>query len=425
MVLFSSSFGFAGSNPINPGQGLLKITKVSGRSERRDNEAKTTTTTDGDDDDTNTRYPEVQKSDLIRGRHQISFPKVRFSYPLKLITSRSFYNLSMDREIGLVYILNYGGGLVQGDRITIDLEVDEGCDLLCLSQGSTKESINRLSRIDPENGDGSKNLDSMTIRSKAEIGQSSRLIPSKRLRDEEDSGESCVQKVSATIEKNSCLLMLPSYVTCFRDSSFLQSQTFRLKDQTSGLVYLDWFTSGRFHYRKEKVDESEADEMDKLVESWSFDRFRSFVEVYLSERRLLRDNIDLNNRHDRVNHGLVQVYGNLILIVPENHRALNRTFDYLEKLYRSNSNETFKNNHQNRNRSSPDQTLWSFDRIELKDKQFENLRGLDGINLKKLPRCAMVRICSESTILIQQWFRKNLIGLEEIIGVEFYRNCFG
>jgi len=69
---------------------------------------------------------------------QISFPVLRFSYPLKLIVSRTFRNELYNLQVGLVYLLNYGGGLVSGDQLSLDIELQEGCQLLCLSQGSTK-----------------------------------------------------------------------------------------------------------------------------------------------------------------------------------------------------------------------------------------------------------------------------------------------
>jgi hypothetical protein len=72
---------------------------------------------------------------------QISFPVLRFSYPLKLIVSRPYRNDLHKLQVGLVYLLNYGGGLLSGDRLTLDIQVDDKCQLLCLSQGSTKGTM--------------------------------------------------------------------------------------------------------------------------------------------------------------------------------------------------------------------------------------------------------------------------------------------
>ena len=37
-----------------------------------------------------------------------------------------------------VYSINYGGGLVSGDEVSLEIEVEEGCAALLTSQGSTK-----------------------------------------------------------------------------------------------------------------------------------------------------------------------------------------------------------------------------------------------------------------------------------------------
>lgn len=54
------------------------------------------------------------------------------------MTPRPYYNHLKNIQIGLVYLLNYGGGLVYGDQLVVEMEVNEQCHLLCLSQGSTK-----------------------------------------------------------------------------------------------------------------------------------------------------------------------------------------------------------------------------------------------------------------------------------------------
>lgn len=59
------------------------------------------------------------------------FHSLQFSYPLKLISpQRQFHP-----RVGCLYILSYGGGLVAGDRVGIQVEVDEGATLLLLTQG--------------------------------------------------------------------------------------------------------------------------------------------------------------------------------------------------------------------------------------------------------------------------------------------------
>ncbi|KAI9628309.1 hypothetical protein H4Q26_018110 [Puccinia striiformis f. sp. tritici PST-130] len=185
------------------------------------------------------------------GRPTDQLPVLAFSYPLKLIVTRPYRNDRLKLQLGLVYLLNYGGGLLSGDEIALDIQLDENCQLLCLSQGSTKvfkqkdrprNQSNRES-LYPATGSQAKNTAIETT------GVSR-------------------QNITAKIGRNALLLMLPSYVTCFRDSSFVQKQIYHLEDHSSSLICLDWFTSGRsLSTRLPDQDES------KRQESWTLRNF--------------------------------------------------------------------------------------------------------------------------------------------------------
>lgn len=61
-----------------------------------------------------------------------TFSDLQFSYPLKLIVpSRHFFD-----GIACAYVISYGGGLVAGDRVKLDVEVTEGSGLVLLTQGA-------------------------------------------------------------------------------------------------------------------------------------------------------------------------------------------------------------------------------------------------------------------------------------------------
>ena len=51
------------------------------------------------------------------------------TYPLKLLSPRS-----KEDSVAIVYVLSYGGGLVGGDEVELEVEVREGASLMLLSQ---------------------------------------------------------------------------------------------------------------------------------------------------------------------------------------------------------------------------------------------------------------------------------------------------
>lgn len=65
----------------------------------------------------------------LYGDH-VAFPEMMYTYPLKLLAPR----LPGARGAAIVYMLSYGGGLVGGDRVRLDIDVGKGVRLLLLSQ---------------------------------------------------------------------------------------------------------------------------------------------------------------------------------------------------------------------------------------------------------------------------------------------------
>jgi urease accessory protein len=58
------------------------------------------------------------------------FEEQSFSYPLKLLSPR----IDTDSKAALSYILGYGGGLVSGDNIQLNVHVETNASLLLLTQ---------------------------------------------------------------------------------------------------------------------------------------------------------------------------------------------------------------------------------------------------------------------------------------------------
>ena len=101
----------------------------------------------------------------------------------------------------------FGGGLVQGDRVSFRLEVCERCTVCFKTQGSTKV----FKTVPAINGDVAK---------------------------------TCVQTLDCQLRADSFLVYVPDVIACFDDSRFRQSNSLQLH-RTASLLYVDFFSSGR------------------------------------------------------------------------------------------------------------------------------------------------------------------------------------
>lgn len=66
---------------------------------------------------------------LQRLGENVAFSELSYRYPLKLLSPRI-----PQKDTAIVYILSYGGGLVGGDRISLQVNVQSGANLLLLTQ---------------------------------------------------------------------------------------------------------------------------------------------------------------------------------------------------------------------------------------------------------------------------------------------------
>lgn len=163
-----------------------------------------------------------------------------------------------DKAIAALFIVGYGGGLVSGDSISLEIDVGSNSTLLLLTQGSTKvfksrksfsskqeltlekKQISNQSRL--EQTSNSSSLDQSSS-STSTHDSNSNPAPSKIL---VESNPTTSQIFKCLIRKDSTLILLPDPVTCFTNSKYYQTQFFDLRDkETSSLVLLDWITPGR------------------------------------------------------------------------------------------------------------------------------------------------------------------------------------
>ena len=132
-----------------------------------------------------------------------------------------------------IYSTTFGGGLVAGDCIQVDLELDSDTTTVLTTQASTK-----------------------VYRS---------------LRD-----RGCRQTLHARVGPAATLVVAPDPLVCFRGAIYRQHNRVHLADDAS-LVHLDWLTSGR----------------SARGERWQFGRLATRLEVIRGGRMLLLDSLDL------------------------------------------------------------------------------------------------------------------------------------
>ncbi|KAI9135938.1 urease accessory protein UreD, partial [Paraphysoderma sedebokerense] len=168
------------------------------------------------------------------------------SYPLKLLSPPTNYSQSQV-QAALVFLLSYGGGLVSGDHIHVDVICKENARLVLTTQGFTKIFKHRRYRV---------NVDTLGVTKST---------------------------IKVSLSRNSFLFLLPEPISLFRDSKYHQRQEFRVH-LDSNLVVLDWFTSGRECY---------GDEV------YLFDEFKSRNDVVLvdedGEKMVVRDVVYISN----------------------------------------------------------------------------------------------------------------------------------
>jgi urease accessory protein len=150
--------------------------------------------------------------------------------PLKLLTPKTH------GDAAWIFTSTYGGGLVGGDQISLDLHAAPQTRTLLSTQASTK--IYRTSSLP------------------------------------------AAQQLTATVGEDAILLYLPDPIVCFAGSNYRQHQRFDLADNAS-LVMVDWLTSGR-RARGER---------------WAFDRYESHCDIWAEGRCAFRDAVVLDPNH--------------------------------------------------------------------------------------------------------------------------------
>lgn len=173
-------------------------------------------------------------SAVVAGQAALTFSRVgdrtilRHAFstsPLKLLNPRNHGSAAW------VYLASYGGGLVGGDALRIDIEVERGAAALLSTQASTK--VYR-------------------------------------------SPHGASQELRAVVADDALLVLAPDPVVCFAQSGYTQDVEIRMAPHAA-LVLVDWLGAGRV----------------ASGERWQFDRFSSATQIWCGARRLLYDSLRL------------------------------------------------------------------------------------------------------------------------------------
>lgn len=186
---------------------------------------------------------------MAAGTGELRFSNVRGVSVLTRAAAASPLKLLNPRNAGMsawVYVATYGGGLLDGDSLSIDIAVAPHATALVSTQASTKVY-------------------------RAERG--------------------AAQRLRARVDDGSLLVLMPDPVTCFAGSRYAQEQHVQLQP-TASLVLVDWLTAGRIG----------------AGERWAFHEYCSHTQVWRAGALILHDGLhlspedgDLAERMDRFN----------------------------------------------------------------------------------------------------------------------------
>jgi urease accessory protein len=146
----------------------------------------------------------------------------RATSPLKLLSPRS------PGGAAWIFASTYGGGLVSGDSIRLNLQAGPNTRCVLSTQASTK------------------------VYRALEAG--------------------CRQELNANIAAGALVVCAPDPVVCYKGAEFTQRQRFSL-DVNASLIFVDWFTSGRW----------------ACGERWAFSQYSSRNEIFVEDRCVFRD----------------------------------------------------------------------------------------------------------------------------------------
>lgn len=123
--------------------------------------------------------------------------RLEFTYPLRLTATKS------EDLVQRIYMINFGGGLVSGDVIHLEVKTIGTAYLILLTQASTKVH--------------------------KQVSHNSQTK----------------QTMNVEIMDSSSFVLIPEPITCFKSATYKQQQTFQMSQEGS-IFLVDWVTAGRY-----------------------------------------------------------------------------------------------------------------------------------------------------------------------------------
>ncbi|KAL9971295.1 hypothetical protein ACROYT_G023803 [Oculina patagonica] len=176
--------------------------------------------------------PVANKDEEPSGGHKVTNTKLQYTYPLKLLVPGFASSVPSCQWL---YVITFGGGLVEGDNVSLDVKVGEHCTVVVTTQASTKVY-------------------------KSEEG----LVTQ--------------QGLKGLVADGGLLAVLPDPVVCFKNAIYHQKQDFELTSNGS-VVVLDWFTAGRV----------------ALGEVWDMISYKSHNRIFVDGKLVFGDSICLSS----------------------------------------------------------------------------------------------------------------------------------
>jgi urease accessory protein UreH/RNAse (barnase) inhibitor barstar len=211
------------------------------------------------------------------------FTELRHSSPMRLVPSRrthpTSYNMQNRHENeasnrshrcegALVHLSSYGGGLVPGDKLTLDIDVrGKGAMLAVMTQGGQ-----RIYRP----GEHFRMYENYKHGIRRTSETSARSKPNSEL----DTSKVCQSTINCSISPGATLFYLPDPTVPYRSSSFEERRVFNCQfasaasdssnNNHGSLIAVDWYSSGRTY---------SAD----IEERWAFDYLATRTELYITD----------------------------------------------------------------------------------------------------------------------------------------------
>ena len=266
--------------------------------------------------------------EVSRSGGKASATRLFHAYPLRLIVPRKVGVERPGADCVWCYQVNFGGGLVAGDRAGASVDVADGCACVLATQGANKVYKHAVRVV------ASETRRDEPTRARVSLS-SSPDGPGATLRAK--TSRETTQALAGRVGAGALLASLPDPTQAFRDARFRQTQRFVL-DKTASLVSVDWLVSGRAAFRgggaggfvsgrgggvAPGTDATLTEGLER-GERWRFASYRTHTEVFVDARDAKDDAKDDDDDDDDDDGGFVEVCADACSLKGDRSGALAR-----------------------------------------------------------------------------------------------------